>query len=179
MIRAIFSHIFRQSTDSWQQYRYESQAAKDSHFQTEMFLAATEWFQNRGYVQEHWELKPVEGITNFTRPQLTKHKDPFLAVTEVVYPDEDTAEKSIPYWSAVTDVSRRDEQGTLLYGIWRNPAANEKIYVVHAYESLQYLTDVHVKSKEMDEMRAYGAGKMSLNVWKLKLQEGFLARSSS
>jgi quinol monooxygenase YgiN len=57
----------------------------------------------------------------------------------------------LPYWQAVVDTTEKEEPGSLLYGICKDPGNPEKLYTIEAYKSEEYLRGVHVKNKAIEE----------------------------
>jgi quinol monooxygenase YgiN len=87
---------------------------------------------------------------SFSRPQVATSPNAHIIFATLDY-KPDTIPTSLPYWKAVVDTSKNDELGTLLYGICKDPADGNKLYTLEAYESKEYLTNVHVKSKAIEE----------------------------
>lgn len=81
----------------------------------------------------------------FWRPEVAKHPDPHVIFAELDYIPGGAA-TATPYWKAVVDTGREKEPGTLAYGILRDPANAERLATFEAYESPEYLKDVHVPS---------------------------------
>ncbi|KAB5554916.1 hypothetical protein GE09DRAFT_1122808, partial [Coniochaeta sp. 2T2.1] len=86
----------------------------------------------------------------FVRPELKNAKNTFAAIAEIDY-QPGGVEKSIPYWKAVVEEGRNNEPGTLLYGIVKDKDDENKLFAIEIYESKEYLYDVHVKSKAIEE----------------------------
>ncbi|RFU28494.1 hypothetical protein B7463_g7829, partial [Scytalidium lignicola] len=123
---------------------YADQTAFDFHMQQDGVQAMGKWMSAGGLdsAPTIWELEHIDGF-NFTRPEVTRHADPFVIFTEIDY-KPDTGSSTLPYWKAVVEAGENDELGTLVYGICRDPKNADKLFVVHAYESRDYLMDVHV-----------------------------------
>lgn len=81
----------------------------------------------------------------FTRPQVLSHADPHVVFAQLDYVPGGV-ETSIPYWTAVVETGREKEEGTLVYGILRDAQREGRLCTIEAYESAEYLRDVHVPS---------------------------------
>ncbi|OIW28611.1 hypothetical protein CONLIGDRAFT_670416 [Coniochaeta ligniaria NRRL 30616] len=114
----------------------------------------------------------------FTRPEVKTAKDPFIAFAELEY-KPGTVAQSIPYWKAVVEEGRNNEPGTLMYGIVRDPEAENMLYALEVYESKDYLYDVHVKSNAIQEsIKNTKHLRNNLTHHFLKLAGGFLMKGN-
>lgn len=135
-----------------QNNRYADDAAFDTHMAQPHIKSMMDWI-GAGNVFDGTPriltLQYVEGF-DFSRKEVANVQDPYVVVAELDY-KPDMVQKSIPYWKAVVDTGREQEPGTLVYGILKDPAEQNKLFTVEAYENKEYLTDVHVKSKAIEE----------------------------
>ena len=138
--------------------RYKDQAALGFHTELDHIKNLGEWLQSGSLAKnpEIHFLEVVEGL-DLARPGLATHKDPVLLVTELEY-RPGTAETILPHWKSVYEKTRDDESGALLWQLLKDPKDPNKLYVVHAYESRDYLINVHAASKELKEMQAFSKG---------------------
>lgn len=124
------------------------------------------------------DLEYIDGF-DFTRKQAAETQDPCVVLAELDY-KPDTVQKSIPYWKAVVETGRENEPGTLVYGILKDPKEQHKLFTVEAYESKEYLTDVHVKSKAIEEsIKNTKHLRDGLKHQFLKVRGGFLHKDST
>lgn len=96
-----------------------------------------------------FDLQYLDGF-DFSRKEVAGVQDPFVAFAELDY-KPDTVQQSIPYWKAVVETGRQDEPGTVVYGILKDPKESNKLFALEVYESKEYLTNVHVPSKAIQE----------------------------
>lgn len=126
---------------------------------------------------ELFMLDQAQGL-DFIRPQVKTHPDPLLIVTDLGY-KPDTAESTIPYWKAVFETTRDDEQGALLWQLAKDQKNPDRLLVVHAYESRDYLMSVHAISKALKESQAHGKEiQTGIKVYFLKVVGGYLYRET-
>lgn len=83
---------------------------------------------------------------SFNREEVLKHEDPHVIFATLDY-IPGGVETSIPYWKAVVETGRDNEPGTLVYGILKDPNTVNRLCTIEAYESADYLRDVHVPSQ--------------------------------
>jgi quinol monooxygenase YgiN len=115
---------------------------------------------------------------HFAKPSVTAHSDPYVVFAQLDY-KPDTMPISLPYWKAVVDTSNHDESNTLVYGICRDPEDKDKLYTVEAYESKEYLMDVHAKSNAIAEsIKNTKHLRSGLKHTFLKVEGGFLYRDT-
>jgi quinol monooxygenase YgiN len=125
-----------------------------------------------------YSLEFIPGFS-FSRPQVAIQENPHVIFAALDY-KPNTVPTSLPYWQAVVDTSKNDEPGTLLYGICRDAADENKLFTVEAYESKEYLTDVHVKSQAIAEsIKNTKHLRNGLKHTFLKLQAGYLYKESN
>lgn len=121
------------------------------------------------------QLEFIDGF-EFSRVGVDATKDPHVLFADLSY-QSGTVAQSLPYWKEVVETGRNDEPGTLVYGVLKNPANQDKLYVLEAYESKQYLADVHVPSRAIQEsVKNTKHLRTGLTHTALKLVAGFLHR---
>jgi quinol monooxygenase YgiN len=159
--------------------RYADQAAFDFHVQQEIAQALVKWLSFGGLcgAPKIWELEPIDGYS-FTRPEVIKHVDPLLVFTELQY-KPDTVSTTLPYWKAVFETTKNDELGALFWGLTKDPKEPDKLFVVHAYESQEYLMNVHAPSTAMQATLEHGKDiRIGINFHMLKVHGGFLSKDT-
>jgi quinol monooxygenase YgiN len=121
------------------------------------------------------QLEFIDGF-DFSRDSVNQAPDPHVLFADLGY-QSGTVPQSLPYWKEVVETGRNDEPGTLMYGVLKDPASPDKLYVLEAYESAQYLADVHVPSKAIqDSVKNTKHLRTGLKHTPLKLHAGFLHR---
>jgi quinol monooxygenase YgiN len=117
----------------------------------------------------------IDGL-DFVRPEVSEHSDPYVVFAELNY-KLDSAAMSLPYWKEVVVTGRDKEPGTLVYGVLKDSAKEDTLCTIEAYESLEYLTDVHVPSEAVQEnIKNTKDLRTSLKHHILKMEAGFLHR---
>lgn len=120
------------------------------------------------------QLEFFDGGFEFSRPSVNAAKDPHVLFADLTY-QPGTASQSLPYWKAVVDTGLNDEPGTLVYGVMKDPQNTDKIFVFEAYESPEYLADVHVPSQAIqNSIRDTKHLRTGLTHTTLKLEGGYL-----
>lgn len=120
------------------------------------------------------QLEPLEASNNFTKPEVANHADPFVAFSEVEY-RPDTASKTYAYWQDIVNTSRAERPGTLIYGVWKDIKQPNKLFIFHAYDSMDYLMKVHVPSKPVQAMLENEKDiRIGLRPWMLQRRGGYL-----
>ncbi|KAM0327095.1 hypothetical protein ACHAQA_006222 [Verticillium albo-atrum] len=135
-------------TDIWVIEEYTDKAAFDHHMSLPSVNAMRAWMgENPGPRPPtmHVLTYPADSF-QFSRQEVTSHKDPWIIVAELNYMIGGVG-TSLPYWQAVVDEGRDKEGGTLVYGILKDEGTVERLFTVEAYDSEAYLKDVHVKSE--------------------------------
>jgi len=92
----------------------------------------------------------LEPIGSFTKPEIEQQSDPWMVFATIDYKPGLTVE-SVLYWKAVIETSKNDEPGTFVYGILKTKEPSDSLYSLEAYESKEYLWDVHAKSGAIAE----------------------------
>ncbi|KPM38192.1 hypothetical protein AK830_g8367 [Neonectria ditissima] len=129
---------------------YTDKAAFDKHMSSAGVKEINKWFEDDKVLDpaDTPDVHILEYLPEFrfTRPEVLKHPDPHVIFAELDYiPGE--VETSIPYWRAVVETGRDEESGTLVYGILKDTQKKHRLCSIEAYESPEYLKDVHVPSK--------------------------------
>lgn len=159
--------------------RYEDEAAFESHLAEPGVKALIEWIGTGKVLEGAPRILDLQYVDDFyfSRGEVSKHEDPCVVIAELDY-KPDTVQQSIPYWKAVADTGREKEAGTLVYGILRDPKEQNKLFTVEAYDSKEYLLDVHAKSKAVDEsIKNTKHLREGLKHHFLKIQGGFLYKA--
>ncbi|KAL7955535.1 hypothetical protein V8C34DRAFT_327053 [Trichoderma compactum] len=117
-------------------------------------------------------LEPLEGCSNFTRPEVANHADRFVVFSEVEY-KPDTALKTYAYWEDVVSTSRAERPGTLVYGVWKDINQPNKLFIFQTYESMDYLMKFHAPSKPVQAMLENEKDiRVGLRPWMLQTRGG-------
>jgi quinol monooxygenase YgiN len=119
----------------------------------------------------------IDGM-NFVKPEFAKIKDPYIVIEAMTYM-EGGVEHVVEHWEEEVDESR-GESGTLAFGLYGDPTNEDKLYTVAAYESEDYLKNVHAKSATAKEVEHHTEG-MRIGQQTLVLQKkgGFLYKAAS
>ncbi|KAF2422866.1 hypothetical protein EJ08DRAFT_689954 [Tothia fuscella] len=136
----------------WAIEQYADKASFDSHMATPHVQDMISWMGTGSVLTEAPIIYQLESIPDlsFSRAQVTTHSDPYIIVGEIGY-KPDQIPTSIPHWAAVVNTTKDDEPGALVYGIYKSVGDPNQLYSVEAYESKEFLWDVHVKSKAIEE----------------------------
>ncbi|SPO06593.1 uncharacterized protein DNG_09283 [Cephalotrichum gorgonifer] len=158
--------------------RYADQAALTHHMGQPYVQKLLEWTQSGTLANapEVSALDQLEGF-EFARSEVSTHPDPLLVFTELEY-KPGGAETILPYWRAVFEKTQNDEPGALLWQLAKNTNNPDKLFVLHVYESRDYLMTVHASSKELKECQSFGENiQTGMKLRFLKIQGGFLYKS--
>ncbi|KAK3395058.1 hypothetical protein B0H63DRAFT_533555 [Podospora didyma] len=121
-------------------------------------------------------LTVVDG-TNFVKPEFAKAADPYIVVEAQTYL-QGGLHHALEHWEEEVDASRQ-ENGTLAFGLYTDPANKNGLWIVAAYESEEYLTNTHAKSPTALEVEEHTSGmRKSLQRTLLQKSGGFLYRGS-
>ncbi|KAJ4854370.1 uncharacterized protein T069G_11349 [Trichoderma breve] len=155
---------------------YADEAALQTHNQEDAVKEMINWLRP-GVLNSAptiHRLEPLEGCNNFTRPEVANHADSFIVFSEVEY-KPDTASKTHAYWEDIVNTSRAERPGTLIYGVWKDINQPNKLFIFHAYESMDYLMKVHVPSKPVQAMLENEKDlRIGLRPWMLQMRGGYL-----
>lgn len=122
---------------------------------------------------------PVDQSINFVRPRVAQNVDTILILTEAVY-KQGFAEQVLPSLKAMARTSYADEPDTLLCGVWKDPEVNEKVFFLHAFESVDRITKAHVPSKTMENLMSHGREFITAtNAHILKVVGGFIYKDTA
>ncbi|CAM1505000.1 Fc.00g106370.m01.CDS01 [Cosmosporella sp. VM-42] len=159
---------------------YLDQTTFDEHMATGGVKAITSWFADGTVLDPSVSpsIHTLEYLPNFrfSREEVLSHPDPHVIFGILDY-IPGGVETSIPYWKAVVETGRKQEPGTLVYGILKDVKNEKRLCSIEAYESPAYLMDVHVPSKAIQE--SIGNTKhlrMGLKHHFMKKEGGFLHR---
>ncbi|PGH02265.1 hypothetical protein AJ80_08890 [Polytolypa hystricis UAMH7299] len=130
---------------------YVDKAALDEHMATEAVKQLTQWLTENSVVEAAaiHNLEYFPGF-RFSRESVLEHPDPYCMFAELDYVPGGV-DTSIPYWRAVVETGRDNEPGTMVYGILKDTEKANRLCSIEAYESAEYLKDVHVPSKAIQE----------------------------
>lgn len=121
------------------------------------------------------DLEVIDGM-DLSRVEVTQQDDPYVAFAELEYVPG-TVTQSIPYWKEVVTTSR-EESGTLVYGLHKDPLQSDKLFTLEVYESKDYLWDIHAKSIAVAEnVKNTKSLRKGLKHSFLKFRSGFLYKS--
>lgn len=156
--------------------RYANEAALQIHNQQDAVKEMANWMRPGvlNSAPSIRRLEPLEGCSNLTRPEVANHADPFVVFSEVEY-KPDTASKTYASWEDIVNTSRAERPGTLVYGVWKDINQPNKLFIFHAYESKDYLMQVHVPSKPIQAMLENEKDiRIGLRPWMLQTRGGYL-----
>jgi quinol monooxygenase YgiN len=89
----------------------------------------------------------------FTKPDIKKTPEPFIAVTELFFKHGTGAKASESLKKGISAAGRR-ESGTLGLAHYPDPGDTDKLRIVGVYESKDHWINVHGKSEEVQEFQA-------------------------
>jgi quinol monooxygenase YgiN len=96
----------------------------------------------------------------FTRPELASHNNPFVVLAKLDYNPESFAE-GLAGWEPIVTHGKLEEKGVLSYSVGKGVEHKNRLTLIEAYESEDYLMKVHIKSaalqkklEEEDRLRA-------------------------
>ncbi|KAF4466718.1 4-coumarate- ligase [Fusarium albosuccineum] len=157
---------------------YKDKASFDEHMASEGVVKINQWFTEETVLDpnDKPDVHILQYIPDFrfTREEVVKHPDPHVIFAELDY-IPGGIDTSIPYWKAVVETGRDNEPGTLVYGILKDTQKENRLCSIEAYESPEYLKDVHVPSKAIQNSIANTKHlRTGLKHHLLKKQVGFL-----
>lgn len=114
---------------------------------------------------------------NFVKPEFANVKDPYIVVEGLTYMDGGV-EHVVDHWEEEVEASRA-ENGTLAFGFYKDPTNVDKLWTLAAYESADYLANVHAKSDTAQELELHTEGmRTGLETFLLEKKGGFLYKGS-
>ncbi|KAF4972969.1 hypothetical protein FZEAL_9454 [Fusarium zealandicum] len=129
---------------------YKDKESFDTHMASDGVVKINQWFTEETVLDpdEKPDLHILEYLPDlrFVRDEVREHKDPHVIFAELDY-IPGGVDTSIPYWKAVVETGRDHEAGTLVYGILKDTQKENRLFSIEAYESPDYLRDVHVPSE--------------------------------
>lgn len=127
---------------------------------------------------EHLKLNYVRDLAEyaFTRPAVKSLNDPYITFVSIEY-NPGKRDQALASWKKVCDEAM-DESGTFVYALAIDEAKNDDVlYTLQAYESEQYLTEVHLKqNKAVKDSEATLDSSVNVKHNVLKLTGGHLSR---
>jgi quinol monooxygenase YgiN len=96
---------------------------------------------------EIWHSHEIEA---FSRPKLGEHKSPFVVLAKLNY-QSGSLEDAVQGWKPVVAYAQAKERGVLTYTLGKDMEHQNRITLVEAYESEQYLREVHFKSAPVQQ----------------------------
>lgn len=165
------------TTSVWVIEEYKDQTAFDSHMASSMVVDMIKWMSSGNILDGEPEMHMLDylnGLT-FVKPEVKDVKDPFIVFATIEWQPGKRAD-SLPYWTQVTE-DGKSETGTLVYGILGAKDKPDTQRTIEAYESKEYLWDVHVKNTGVQEtVKNTKDWRISLKHDMLKMVGGFLSR---
>ncbi|KAJ6185909.1 hypothetical protein N7519_007210 [Penicillium mononematosum] len=139
----------------WVIEEYADEPAYEEHFRQIPIRELSAWLAvGLGEAPKIWTLE-VQEDSSFTKPEVIGYEDPTIVFTDLGY-KQGTLQSTLPYWKKVADASKA-ESGTFVWGVALNRAESDRLAVIHIYESLEYLINVHAASKEMQDIQGFTA----------------------
>jgi quinol monooxygenase YgiN len=118
----------------------------------------------------------IDGM-NFVRPEFANASDPYIVVEALTYMDG-SVHHVLEHWEEEVAASR-NESGTLVFGLYKDPVDEDKLYTLAAYESEGYLANTHAKSPTALELEKHTQGmRTSMQQTLLQKRGGFLYKGS-
>ncbi|KXJ90405.1 hypothetical protein Micbo1qcDRAFT_205253 [Microdochium bolleyi] len=161
---------------------YADDATFNSHMSTPTVKKMMDWMGSGARLSGDPQINELEMMPgfHFSRPAVTKaisdQQDPHVLFADLTY-QPGSVDTAIPYWQEVVNTGRDDEPGTWVYAVNKDPKHENRICVLETYESPEYLVDVHVPSKAIqDSIGNTKHLRTGLVHTKLKLIKGFLHR---
>ncbi len=115
---------------------------------------------------------------NFVKPEFASASDPYIVVEALTY-QRGGVHHVLEHWEEGVSASR-NETGTLLFGLYTDPSNADKIYTLAAYESEDFLKNIHAKSATALELERHTRGmRTSLQTTLLQKRGGFLYKGPS
>ncbi|KAK5659455.1 hypothetical protein OQA88_656 [Cercophora sp. LCS_1] len=161
--------------------QYDDDATFNKHLAADV-VSTTLFGWSRG-IPNLWSKDPVvQNFTvtaglNFAKPEFAKVADPYIVVEALTY-SRGGVHHVLEHWEEEVEASR-EESGTLLFGVYADPTNENKLYTLAAYESEEYLTNVHAKSATALDLEKHTKGmRTSLTTTLLQKKGGFLYKGS-
>lgn len=121
-------------------------------------------------------LIPVDGLS-FVKSQVDDYEDPWLVAESISFEPDTLNSTLLSYWEDVVTVSHKQEHGTLMFGVYRDSDDANMLWTVAAYESEEYLADVHARSSALGQLESKIEGwRTATTVTLMKKRGGFLHR---
>ncbi|OAA57630.1 Dimeric alpha-beta barrel [Niveomyces insectorum RCEF 264] len=161
---------------------YQDQAALDAHMQTANVKDLIAWMGANPVLAKAptvTELDVIEDLGLLVRnDKLAAVTDPYVVVGEVTYKNGELVQQSLPHWAKVVETNKTSEPGTLVYALSRGAAEPSKLYTLEAYESKDYLWDVHAKSAAVQaNVATTKEWRDNLTLHVVRKAHGYLARA--
>ncbi|KAK3352898.1 hypothetical protein B0T25DRAFT_543070 [Lasiosphaeria hispida] len=114
---------------------------------------------------------------NFVKPEFAKAADPYIVIEALTYA-QGGVHHVLEHWEEEVAASQK-ESGTLLFGLYTDPVDESKLWTLAAYESAEYLTNIHAKSPTASDLEKHTKGmRTSLKTTLLQKRGGFLYKGS-
>ena len=160
-------------------YRYANKAAFDTHMAHPLVQDMIKWMGSGNILAGAPELYMLEYLNDdlsFAKPEVASIADPYICFARIVY-HPDKRQEAIPYWQNVFTETKK-ESGTFVYGIIVDKEKPDTLHTIEAYESKEYLWDVHVKQNNaiQESIKNTSALRVSLEHNLLKQVGGYLTK---
>ena len=162
----------------WVIEEYANRAAFDSHMAHPLVQDMIKWMSSGNILAGAPELYMLEYVDDlaFTKPEVAKVNDPYICFARIVY-HPSKREEAVPYWKNVF-AETKGESGTFVYGILLDKEKPDTLHTIEAYESKEFLWDVHVKQNNaiQESIKNTSSLRVSLEHNLLKQVGGYLSK---
>jgi len=163
---------------AWVIEEYKDQASFDAHMAHPLVQDMIKWMGSGNILKGTPTIHMLDYVNDlsFSKPQVVKAQDPFVVFATIEW-HPGKRDQSIPYWTNVLEESRT-ESGTFVYGVLTDSDKTEVSHTLEAYESKDYLWDVHVKQNAAvhETVKDTKQWRISLEHNFLKMVGGFISR---
>ncbi|KAK0724630.1 hypothetical protein B0H67DRAFT_109922 [Lasiosphaeris hirsuta] len=161
--------------------QYNDDATFNSHLAASVVSGTLfDWSRS---IPNLWSKDPVvQNFTvidgqNFVKPEFAKATDPYIVVEALTY-SSGGIHHVLEHWEEEVAAAQK-ESGTLIFGLYTDPVDADKLWTLAAYESEDYLKNVHAKSATALDLDKHTKGmRTSLRTTLLQKRGGFLYKGS-
>jgi len=127
--------------------RYADQAAFNSHLSSKPVVEMFDWINSANIYSRPAEFYSLDSSPDLVsiRPELATTKDPYVVVRHTNFQDR-KVDQGLSALEKVVSAAK-NESGTLLCGVYTDPAAPKRLFTIDACESKEYWSNTHVKSE--------------------------------
>jgi len=162
--------------------RYDSDATFNAHLSASI-VSTTLFDWSRTTTPAVFAKDPtVQNFTviadrSFVKPEFARAADPYIVVEALTYM-AGGVHHVLDHWEEEVEASEK-ESGTLAFGLYMDPTNADRLWTLAAYESEDYLKNVHNKSPTALEVDEHTRGmRTGLQRTLLQKKGGFLYKGS-